>query len=101
VLLTVLLELPPLRDFAARHTTADPWQIEMWTDLVRRAEPDFATAPATLLALSAMQAGNGALANIAVRRALHTDPSDRLAHCWPGPSPGGIDPTTITALLAG
>jgi len=48
-----------------------------------------------------MQAGNGALANIAVRRALHTDPSDRLAHCWPGPSPGGIDPTTITALLAG
>ncbi len=100
-LLTVLLELSAVRDFAARHTTGDPWQIQMWTDLVRRAEPDFATAPATLLALSAMQAGNGALANVAVRRALHADPSDRLAHLLAQAIAGGIDPTTITALLAG
>jgi Domain of unknown function (DUF4192) len=39
--LTVLLDLPSLRDFAARRTSHDQWQIAMWTDLVRRAEPPF------------------------------------------------------------
>ena len=75
--LTVLLELPSLRDFAARRTSDEAWQIEMWTDLVRRAEPPFTAGPATMLALSALQAGNGALASIAIDRALGADPDDR------------------------
>jgi hypothetical protein len=100
-MLTLLLELPSVREYAARHTTAAPWQIEMWTDLVRRAEPDFTTAPATLLALAALLAGNGALADIAVRRALESDPSDGLALLLDKAITVGVDPATLSALLNG
>ena len=87
-------------EFAARQTTAAAWQIAMWTDLVRRAEPEFATVPATLLALCALQAGNGALATIAVDRALTTDPDDHFAHLLARSIDAGIDPDTVAALLA-
>lgn len=100
-LLSVLLELPSVREHAARHTTAAQWQIQMWSDLLRRAEPDFTTAPATLLALAALQAGNGALADIAVRRALQSDPNDRLSQLLAKAIAAGIDPATVTSLLAG
>jgi hypothetical protein len=98
--LTVLLQLPSLHDFAARHTTGEPWQIEMWSDLVRRAEPEFTAAPATLLALAAIQAGTGALADIAVHRALDADPDDRFAQLLARAIRAGIDPDTVAALLA-
>jgi len=42
----------------------------LWTDLVRRAQPGYIAAPASLLAFTAWQAGDGALANIALERAL-------------------------------
>ena len=99
--LIVLLELPSLREFAARRTSREAWQIEMWTDLVRRAEPPFTAGPATLLALCAMQAGNGALANVAIDRALDTDPDDRLTQILARVIAAGIDPDTVAALLAG
>ncbi len=98
--LTVLLELASLREFAARHTTGEPWQISMWSDLVRRAEPEFVTVPATLLALAALQAGNGALADIAVGRALECDPDDPFARLLADALAAGIDPDTAAALLA-
>ncbi len=98
--LTVLLQLPSLYDFAARQTTGERWQIEMWTDLVRRAEPEFAAAPATLLALAAIQAGTGALADIAVHCALDADPDDHFAQVLASAIRAGIDPDTVTALLA-
>jgi hypothetical protein len=98
--LTVLLALPSLYDFAARQTTGDRWQIEMWTDLVRRAEPEFIAAPATLLALAAIDGGNGALADIAVHRALDADPDDRFAQVLAAAIRAGIDPDTVTRLLA-
>jgi hypothetical protein len=98
--LTVLLQLPSLHDFAARHTTGEPWQVDMWTDLVRRAEPEFTAAPATLLALAAIQAGTGALADIAVHRALDADPDDHFAQLLASAIRAGIDPDTVTALLA-
>ncbi|MDT5027356.1 MAG: hypothetical protein QOE61_3782 [Micromonosporaceae bacterium] len=98
--LTVLLQLPSLYDFAARQSTGERWQVEMWTDLVRRAEPEFTAAPATLLALAAIQAGNGALADIAVHRALDADPDDPFAQVLASAIAAGIDPHTVTALLA-
>jgi hypothetical protein len=100
-LVSVLLEVPSVREYAARSCTGEAWQVEMWTDLLRRAEPDFTTAPATLLALAALQAGDGALADIAVRRALQADPADPLAHLLAEAIAVGIDPTTVAALLAG
>jgi hypothetical protein len=99
-LVTVLVDMAPVRDHAARHTTGEPWEIDMWTDLVHRADPHFATAPATLLAMSALRAGNGTIAAIAVQRALDADPADRLANLLARAVAAGIPPSVIAALLA-
>jgi hypothetical protein len=100
-LLTLLLDAPPVREFAARHTTAAPWEIDMWVDLVRRAEPDFTAGPAIMLTLSALQAGDGTLAALAAQRALQADPVDRLAVLLAEAVAVGVDPASVTALLAG
>ena len=42
----------------------------LWTDLTRLAQPGYVCAPAALLAFVAWQSGNGALANVALDRAL-------------------------------
>jgi Domain of unknown function (DUF4192) len=44
--------------------------LRLWTDLTRLARPGFVAAPASLLAFCAWQAGDGALANVALDRAL-------------------------------
>ena len=51
----------------------------LWTDLVRRAQPGYTAAPACLLAITAWQAGNGALARIATERALADEPGYSMA----------------------
>jgi hypothetical protein len=51
----------------------------LWTDLVRRAQPGYAAAPASLLALTAWQGGDGALANLALDRALADTPGYSMA----------------------
>ena len=51
----------------------------LWTDLVRRAQPGYVAAPACLLAFTAWQGGDGALANIALDRALADDPDYSMA----------------------
>ena len=51
----------------------------LWTDLVRRAQPGYIAAPACLLAFTAWQGGEGALANIALDRALADDPAYSMA----------------------
>ena len=51
----------------------------LWTDVVRRAQPGHAAAPAALLAFVAWQTGDGALANVALDRALADDPGYSMA----------------------
>jgi hypothetical protein len=51
----------------------------LWTDVVRRAEREYVPAPASLLAFCAWQQGNGALANVALDRALDADPAYSMA----------------------
>jgi hypothetical protein len=51
----------------------------LWTDVLRRAEPAYVPAPASLLAFTAWQCGNGALANVALDRALEADPKYSMA----------------------
>jgi len=51
----------------------------LWTGLVRRAQPGYVAAPASLLAFTAWQSGNGALANIALDRALADTPGYSMA----------------------
>jgi hypothetical protein len=69
-----------LRDLRVRDDAwarMDPAQAEahlrLWTDVVRRAQPGYAAAPAALLAFVAWQSGDGALANVALDRALADD----------------------------
>jgi hypothetical protein len=59
-------------DFRDAHT-------RLWTDVIRRAEPTYLPAPACLLAFTAWQSGNGALANLALDRALTADPGYSMA----------------------
>jgi hypothetical protein len=59
-------------DFREAHT-------RLWTDVIRRAEPTYIPAPASLLAFTAWQCGNGALANVALDRALAVDPGYSMA----------------------
>jgi Domain of unknown function (DUF4192) len=51
----------------------------LWTELVRRAQPGYVAAPASLLAVTAWQTGDGALANIALDRALNDAPGYSMA----------------------
>ena len=53
--------------------------LRLWTDVVRRVAARYVPAPASLLAFTAWQAGNGALANVAAQRALAADPGYSMA----------------------
>src|SRR5215510_11531157 len=53
--------------------------LALWADIVRRADGPWLTAPASLLAFTAWQAGDGTLANIALDRALTADPGYSMA----------------------
>ena len=47
--------------------------------MTRRAQPGYVAAPAALLAFVAWQSGDGALANVALDRALADDPGYSMA----------------------
>jgi hypothetical protein len=53
--------------------------LRLWTDVLTGAAPEFVPAPASLLAFTAWQSGEGALANVAVERALAADPAYSMA----------------------
>jgi hypothetical protein len=53
--------------------------IALWLDVLRRAEPELAAPPASLLGFAAWRAGEGAVASIAVARALEADPEYPMA----------------------
>jgi hypothetical protein len=78
---TVALKDLRVRDDAwARMDPADrEAHLRLWTDVVRRAQPGYVAAPASLLAFVAWQDGNGVLANIALDRALKDVPGYSMA----------------------
>lgn len=53
--------------------------LRMWTDVLRHADEPHVPAAATLLAFTAWQCGEGALANIAIERALAAGPKYSMA----------------------
>jgi hypothetical protein len=77
--LTVLLANDAVTEAAVRDTDARSWHIDLWRDITRRAHPDLAGPPASLLAFAAWRSGDGALAQVAVDRALEADPAHPLA----------------------
>ena len=66
---------------------------ELWTDVVRHVQPGYAAAPASLLAFAAWQNGNGALANLALDRALADQPRYSLALLLRGILDAGVPPS--------
>jgi hypothetical protein len=67
--------------------------LRLWTDVVRRATPAYLPAPASLLAFTAWQSGEGALANIAIDRALAADPGYSLAQLLREIMDAGVPPS--------
>ena len=75
-----------LRDLRVRDDAwarMDPAHLEahrrLWIDVTGRAQPGYVAAPAALLAFVAWQAGDGALANVALDRALADEPRYSMA----------------------
>ena len=70
--LTVALAQVRVRDdaWARMDPEHQGAHLKLWTDLTRLARPGYVAAPASLLAFVAWQAGDGALANVALDRAL-------------------------------
>ena len=66
---------------------------QLWTDVVRRATESYVPAPASLLAFTAWQCGEGALANIALERALAADPGYSMAHLIGQAVDAGLPPS--------
>jgi hypothetical protein len=75
--LGVLLKHPRVRDEALVHTDAD--RLDLWRDVLRRVAEPFAAAPACLTAYAAYLSGDGALANVALDRAIAVDAGYSLA----------------------
>ena len=65
----------------------------LWTDVVRHAGEAYVPAPASLLAFIAWQSGDGALANIAIERALAADPDYSMAHLIGQALDAGLPPS--------
>jgi hypothetical protein len=72
-----------------------PEHREAWRDIVRRVPQRYVPAPATLLALVAWRAGEGALAGIAAERALAADRGYRLASLLLHAMRQGLPPSAL------
>jgi hypothetical protein len=91
--LTVVLVNLPVRDDAWAAIDADPaLHVRLWTEVLRRADPELCTVPAALLAFAAWQAGDGVIAGLAVERALDADPDYPLALLLAEVIGGGVPP---------
>jgi len=93
--LTVVVSDLRVRDDAwarmePRHRAAHR---RLWTDVVRHARERFVPAPASLLAFTAWQSGDGALANVAIERALAADPEYSMAHLLRQALDAGLPPS--------
>jgi hypothetical protein len=97
--LSVVVSVPRIRDDAwARIDPASATAcLRLWTDTARRAQPGYIAAPASLLAITAWQLGEGALANIA--RALDDDPQYSLARLIHDGLQAGAPPSTAACPM--
>jgi hypothetical protein len=72
----------------------------LWTECTRRAPEEWAAPPATLLAVGAWLRGDGAMAGIALERALDSDPGYRLARLLRPALAACLPPAELAALIA-
>ncbi|GAA4678454.1 DUF4192 domain-containing protein [Phytohabitans rumicis] len=93
--LTVLLVHLPVRDFAWERLGPGDWHVELWIDVLRRAEFELVPAPACLLAFAAWRSGQGALAHAAVERARRADPTYSMAQLLDEVLGRGVPPSIM------
>ncbi len=74
---------------------------QLWTECARRAPGQLDAAPATLLAVSAWLRGDGAMARIALDRALDSQPDYALAGLLSQGMEVGLSPRDLHAMVAG
>ncbi|WP_051799839.1 DUF4192 domain-containing protein [Catenuloplanes japonicus] len=98
--LTVLLTQDPVSEYALNHAQGAGWEVALWSDVVRRARPELAAVPAVLLAFTAWRLGQGALASVAVDRALSLDPHLVIARLLDDVLADGIPPSALDAPRA-
>ncbi|WP_433299411.1 DUF4192 domain-containing protein [Actinoplanes sp. CA-030573] len=96
--LNVLLAEQPVLEHGIDRTSPERWRARLWTEAVRRAEPTQVAAPATLLGFAAWRAGDGALARVAVDRALQAAPGHRYAAILDRLLGAGIRPSTLVSM---
>lgn len=75
------------------HRTAEA-HVRLWADVVRRAPEELVAAPAALLGWAAWQAGDGALAWVAVDRCTRAEPGYRMAEQLATILQGAVPPQT-------
>jgi hypothetical protein len=72
----------------------------LWTHLLRQLPAEFVPAPASLLAFVAWQAGDGALASIAIERALAADPNYSMAKLLADALHAGLPPSAARLSMS-
>jgi hypothetical protein len=100
--LSVLLQSIPIRDMAWGLIRGDETSLRqhraLWQEVLRRAEPDLVAAPASLFAFAAWRDGDGAIARLALERALVADPGYRMANLLYQALTAGVPPSAFDAF---
>jgi uncharacterized low-complexity protein len=98
--LGVVLVDTAVNEYALDRSGSQEWQIQLWADVLRRVEQDYVPGPACLLGFAAWRAGRGALARVAVDRALIADPGHQMAGLLDEVLGLGIDPQVFARYEA-
>ncbi|GAA4609568.1 hypothetical protein BJY16_007389 [Actinoplanes octamycinicus] len=99
-LLLLLLTSTQLREAAITRVHGTTEQVQVWTDLTRRAgSGQLAATPALYLALAALQRGDGVTAALAAHRACEADPDDEFADLFRRAIHAGISPEALRRTL--
>ncbi|MBM2616945.1 DUF4192 domain-containing protein [Actinoplanes sp. LDG1-06] len=96
--LGVVLTSPVVLDEAINRTRDEPWRIALWTEVTRGVDPFWVPGPACLLSHAAWRQGLGALARVAIDRALRQDPGHRMACTLDRLLAAGISHDTVADL---
>jgi hypothetical protein len=95
------LRQPEVRDWALTMSLGDDAAAAeaLWTECTRRAPSPLDAYPASLVAMCAWLRGDGALANIALGRALDSEPGNSLATVLEDALAACVPPRQLRALL--
>jgi Domain of unknown function (DUF4192) len=97
-MLGVLLIDRDVHDYTLEREGDQEWRLALWTDMLRRVEAAYVPAVGSVLGYLAWRAGQGALARVAIDRALHADPRHPMSGLLDEVLALGIGPHAMTAL---